>query len=683
MKAKFISREISWLSFNARVLQEAADPQVPLIERIKFLGIFSSNLDEFFRVRVATLKRLTSLGKKAKKLIGHDPKEILEEIQEIVLKQQEKSDLIYLNILKELEKHKIFIVNENQLNEEQGEFVKSYFRQEVRPTLIPIMISHLPKFPDLKDQSIYLAICLLKRNHLRKAKYALIEVPTDVLPRFLILPESDGHKYIILLDDVIRYNLKDIFSIFHFDRFEAYTIKLTRDAELDIEDDVSESFIRKISKSLKLRKGGRPVRFIYDSQIPKELLEFLIKHIHLNKDDNLIPGGRYHNFKDFMNFPKIGSRSLQYLPLIPLRHKDLEYQKSLLKTISEKDIILHYPYQSFDYMIDLLREASIDPKVTSIKMTLYRAAKNSKVINALINAIKNGKAVTVIMELQARFDEEANIYWANKLQEEGARVIYGVPGLKVHAKLCLITRREKGKTLHYANIGTGNYNEATAKIYSDHSLFTSDQRITKEVSRVFDFFENNYKVSMFKHLVVSPFCMRERFVELIQNEIKNAQRGKEAYIILKLNNLADQHMIRKIYEASKAGVRIKLIVRSSCSLIPGIQGLSENIEAISILDKFLEHSRILIFYNGGKEKYYISSADWMTSNLDRRVEVACPIYDKAIQQELKTFLDIQWKDNTKARIINEKQDNPYRKISSEARIRAQEAIYDFLKGTSL
>jgi len=681
MKTTLISREISWLSFNARVLQEAADPTVPLIERVKFLGIFSSNLDEFFRVRVATLKRLSRLGKKAKKLIGHDPKKILEEIQETVLKQQTTFEAIYLNILRELERERIFIITEKQLNAKQKEFVKSYFHREVRPTLIPIMIDQLPKFPDLKDKSIYLAVRLCKRGGSKKTKYALIEVPTDVLPRFLILPEIKGHQYLILLDDVIRYNLEDIFSVFCFDVFEAYTIKLTRDAELDIDEDVSESFIRKISKSLKRRREGRLVRFIYDSQMPQDLLKFLIERIPLHQDDNLIPGGRYHNFKDFMNFPKIGPGNLHYKPSLPLCHKDFDRSRSLLKAIGRKDKLLHYPYQSFDYVIDLLREASIDPKVTSIKMTLYRVAKNSNVVNALINAVQNGKSVTVVMELQARFDEEANIYWANKLQEEGARVIYGVPRLKVHAKLCLITRREKGKFVDYANIGTGNYNEVTARIYSDHSFFTADKRITEEVNKIFHFFESNYKVGTYKHLLVSPFQMRKKLVKLIQNEITNAKKGKQAYILLKLNNLVDPDMIEKIYEAGRAGVRIKLILRGVCSLMAGVRGLSENIEAISIVDKFLEHSRIFIFCNGGEEKYYISSADWMTRNLDHRVEVACPIYDKDVQQELKTFLDLQWKDNTKARVLNEKQDNPYKGTSSETGLRAQEAIYDFLKGT--
>ena len=679
MKLPYTNKEISWLSFNGRVLQEAADSSVPLFERIKFLGIYSSNLDEFFRVRVATLKRLSKMDKEAKKITGLNPDAILKEMQSIVLEQNSRFETVYEEILEALAKEKIYIINENHLNRGQGEFVRRYFQQKVRPKLIPIMMDQVDKFPEMREQCIYLAVHLIRHNDSPKTKHALIEVPTDVLPRFLILPQSGRRRYIILLDDVIRFNLEDIFSIFRFDEFRAYTVKLTRDSELDIDDDMSQSMIKKLSKSLKQRKGGNPVRFIYDAEMPKSLLNIFIEGLNLSDEDALIPGGRYHNFKDFMNFPDFKSNHLQYETILPLPHHDIDRQKSLMKTIDERDILIHYPYQSFHYVIDFLREASIDPKVSSIKFTLYRVAKYSSVINALINAVRNGKSVVVVLELQARFDEEANIYWANKLKEEGVKVIYGVPGLKVHSKLCLVTRKKKGGVSRYAIIGTGNYNENTARIYSDHSLFTADKRLTGDVSKIFDFFENNYNISTFKNLIVAPFDLRKKINKFIKNEIKNAQEGQEAYIFLKANNLVDSKIIKHLYTASQAGVKIKLIVRSMFSLIPGIEGVSENIQAISIVDKFLEHSRIFMFCNGGDEKIFISSADIMPRNLDRRVEVTCPIYDVNIKRELKTFLDIQWKDNVKARILNEPLDNQFRPGDSFRHVRTQWDIYDFLQ----
>jgi polyphosphate kinase len=679
MKIKLRNKELSWLSFNDRVLQEAADPTTPLIERIKFLGIFSSNLDEFFRVRVATLKRLSKLGKRGKKILGQDPQKIVERIQNIVLDQHERFDQIYQNILAELAKENIFIVNETQLSPEQGEFVKSYFHREVRSKLIPIMLDGATKFPALKDRSIYLAVVLSKNDEPKKAKYSLIEIPTDVLPRFLILPDLGNKKSIILLDDVIRYGLRDVFTVFNFDIGGAYTFKLTRDAELDLGDDLSESYIRKVSKSVKQRKAGNPVRLIYDEHMPKELIALLTKQLGVNQDDTMIPGAKYHNFKDFMNFPEVGAKRLRYEPQFFLPHADIDPNKSLFAAIRDHDLLLHFPYHSFDHFIDLLREASIDPKVTAIKITLYRVAKNSSVVNALINAVKNGKSVTVVVELQARFDEETNIYIANNMQEEGVRVIYGVPGLKVHSKLCLITRREKNKAVHYACIGTGNLNEVTSKLYSDHFLFTADKRLTKEVHRIFEFFESNYKVTAFKHLIVSPYNMRQKFVRMIRNEIKHAQAGKAAFIFLKMNNLADTKICQELYNASAAGVKIKLIVRSMFSLVTGVPGLSDNIEAISIVDRFLEHSRIYVFGNGGEPKYFISSGDWMTRNFDGRVEVTCPIYDKSIQRELQTFLDIQWQDNVKARVLDRKLGNEFRNSPARSKIRSQNKLYDFLK----
>lgn len=673
-----INREISWLSFNGRVLQEAADDTTPLIERIKFLGIFSSNLDEFYRVRVATLKRMTKAEGKAKAIIGDKPVKILHEIQDIVLRQSSEFDRIYKDILGRLAEAGINLINEKELSPEQERHVTAYFDQEVRSALIPVMIENIRQFPPLKDHAIYLAVRMVKDGENSKPHHALIEVPTDTLPRFLVLPPRDHAVDIILLDDVIRYGLKDIFSIFEYTGFEAYTVKLTRDAELDLDDDITVSFFEKISKGVKQRKRGTPVRFIYDSSIPPDFLSLIMRRLRLTVRDTVIPGGRYHNFKDFMNFPNIGSPSLVYEPLPPLLHRDIDPSRSFFAAIRKRDILLQFPYHSFHHVIDLLREASIDPKVVSIKMTLYRVAKNSRVVNALINAARNGKSVTVVLELQARFDEEANIYFADRLKEEGVRVIHGLPNFKVHAKLCLITRDEKGGVRSYADVGTGNFHEGTARVYSDLSLFTADARITEEVAKVFGILESYYRTETFKHLIVAPFMLRTRLVKLINREIAIARAGKEASIVMKMNSLVDTRMIEKLYEAGEEGVKVRLIVRGMCSLIPGEKGLSENISVTSIVDRFLEHARIFVFHNEGDPRYFLSSADIMTRNLDRRIEVVCPVYDPAIQAELRSILDIQFADNARARIINRAQDNRYKRASGGKPVHAQYETYRLL-----
>lgn len=675
----FINREISWLSFNERVLQEAADANVPLLERLRFLGIFSNNQDEFFRVRIATLKRLLALGKRAKATIHYKPKKILSEVQKAVLRQGRKFEEIYSQIHAELSKKGIHIINETQLNAEQGEFVKNYFNENVRHALVPIMLQQVKTFPELKDKAIYLAIRLSVKNKTQSKQYALAEVPTDVADRFLILPSKGKNKYIILLDDVIRYNLKEVFVAFPYNQIEAYTIKVTRDAELDIDNDISHSFLDKITKSVKARQKGVPVRFVYDKQIPRDLFEFIKLKMKLKDNDNILPGGRYHNFKDFMRFPKMGNDALYYQRIKPIPHKKLPTGASFFEVLKKQDVMLHYPYQSFTHFIDFLREAAIDPLVKTIKITLYRVAAKSMVINALINAAKNGKHVVAVVELQARFDEEANIKWAQQLQDEGIQVIYGVQGLKVHSKLCLITRSEGGKNLHYANITTGNYNEQTSQVYSDDALFTSNSAITKEVEHVFDFFEKNYKVHQYKHLILSPLSTRKKFIKLIENEIDHARKGKPAEIFIKMNSLVDEEMISQLYKAGRAGVKVRAIVRGICTLVPGVPGMSENIEVISLVDKFLEHSRIFIFKNGGDELYFISSADWMTRNLDYRVETGCPIYDKSIQRELRKIMEIQWSDNTKTRTIDPGLRNELRIHANAPKVRAQDAIYEMLK----
>ena len=677
-----INREISWLSFNERVLQEAADPNVPLIERFKFLGIYSNNQDEFFKVRVATIKRMIDVEKSTGVKNKIMPRKILNQIQKKVVHLKDRFEKIYSNLIKELAKHNIYIINETHLSPEQGDYVRSYFHEHVHSVITPIMLQNVKEFPQLKDKSIYLAIKLSRINTTPDTQLAIIEVPTDVIPRFIVLPPINRKKYIILLDDVIRYCLDDIFVTFRYEKYEAYTIKLTRDAELDIDNDLSKSFLEKITESVSSRKKGQPVRFVYDSSISPDLLKYLIKHLELGNEDNLIAAGRYHNFKDYMKFPNLGGKRLIYKPTPPTAHPLIKPHNSILEMIAQKDILLHVPYQKFDMYINLLREASIDPRVVSIKITLYRVAYNSRVINTLINAAMNGKKVTVVIELQARFDEKSNIYWSRKLEEAGAHVIFGMHGLKVHSKLMLITRKEKRKILKYGSVGTGNYHEETASIYADMHLITVDKRITEEIDKVFQFFETTYKTYTYKHLMVSPLYMRKRIYALIDNEIKNARSGKTAYIILKINSLVDTDMIRKLYQASAAGVRIKAIIRGMCSLIPGVPGLSENIQVVSIVDKFLEHTRVFVFCNNRKELYFISSADWMPRNLDHRIEVAAPVYDPDIQKEIKTMLNIQLKDNVKARIINESQDNQYKTIKNSRPVRSQMELLNYYKKLS-
>jgi len=677
MSKTYIPKEISWLSFNERVLQEADNKDVPLMERFKFLGIYSNNLDEYFRVRVATLKRLSQFGAKSKTILGYSTKATLKKIQELVLSQNLKFEKIYSGLIQELDKHNIHIINEKQLTQEQTEFVQKYFHKEVRTRLMPFLIEKDTELPNLTDDAIYLAIYLVKKET-QKKRFALLEIPTHVLPRFIALPEKGDDKYVMFIDDIIRYGLKEIFFIFDFDEFSAYTIKLTKDAELEIVDDISESYIDKLSRSLQQRKWGTPVRFIYDRKMPDELLKILTKKLSFGPDDVIIPADRYHNFKDFMNFPNLGRKKFYYDPLVPVPHRDIQAGKSILSAIKKKDIMLFFPYHPFDHFIDLLREASIDPYVTSIQITLYRLARNSSVINALLNAVRNGKNVTTVVELQARFDEEANILWGNKLMEEGVKVIYGVPGLKVHAKLCLITRVKNDVTQRYAAIGTGNFNEDTAKIYTDHLLLTTNKKITNEVFKAFNFFNVNYKKDNFYHLVLSPFFLRNKIILMIENEIKNALAGKKAYIYLKLNNLTDNEIINHLYEASKSGVIIKLIIRGMISLVPGIKDISENIKAIGIVDRFLEHTRFLIFCNGGDEECYISSADLMTRNIEHRIEVTCPIFDKSIKSEIRKIFEIQWADNVKARIFDENQSNIFVKHGKDI-IQSQIEVHNYIK----
>lgn len=675
----FVDRELSWLDFNTRVLQEAADPTVPLMERIKFLGIFSNNLDEFFRVRVATLKRLVKLRRKNKIDFGFDPKKGLKQIHNIVVEQQGEFEAIFQNINKELAKNNLYLINERQLTDNQGVIVKNYFNEIVRPLLVPLMINEMTAFPELKDGLIYLAIKLAHHNSNKKTQYALIELPTHKISRFFVFERSDNRTYIMLLDDVVRYALGDIFGMFGYDQFGAYTIKITKDAEMEY-DILSKNMLELISTSLKQRKFGQPVRLVYDSEIDPEMLNFLIDELSLNTtEDSVIAGGRYHNFKDFMDFPRIGTPEMNPQPFIPLQHPDIDHKKSIFQAIKQKDIFLHFPYQSFLPIIDFLREAAIDPQVVYIKAVLYRLAKNSNIINALLNAKANGKNVTAVIELQARFDEEANIEWTKQLSEAGITVIHGHKNRKVHTKLLLIGRREGEDIVKYANVSTGNFHESTAKMYADDSLLTANPKITQDIAKVFQYLETG-QIRRFANIFVAPWQISQKFGELIEQEIANKKLGKPAYIIAKMNSLSDEQMIRRLYRASRAGVEIKLIVRGICRLIPGVKNLSENIEVISVVDRFLEHSRLFLFANGGEEACYISSADWMERNLHRRIEVACPIYNEDLKQDIKTILDYQLRDNCKARWVNRRKLHNVHKSDVQPVFRSQEKIYEYFKG---
>jgi len=664
------------------VLQEAADKRNPLIERMKFLGIFSNNRDEFFRVRVATLNRIVKVGEISQGT-GFNPQKILRQIGEIVQVQEKEFQRIFNAIVTEFLEHNIYITTEEQLTIKQGEFVRRYFQEQVRVYLFPLMIGSFKDVSSLVDKSIYLAVSLESSNAKIKPNYALIEVPTRSVSRFLILPKVNKKQYVMLLDDVIRFCLSEIFSLLGYDLYSAYTIKVTRDAELDIDTDVLKSFLEVMAESIKQRKRGNPVRFVYDTSMPEEFLKLITKKLDIRKDDPIRGGGRYHNFKDFMSFPDLGHPELEYAPMPPKRHPEITPNTSIISLMKEKDIMLHFPYQTFRHVIDLLREASIDPKVRSIKMTIYRAAKNSSIINSLISAARNGKYVTVYLELQARFDEEANIYWTERLQEEGVKVIHSIPGHKVHSKLLLIRRKENNVNALYAMISTGNFNEDTALIYTDDGLLTSDPRICKDVNNAFLQMESAYRPYKYKSMVLAPFNMRTHFIRMLNYEIRQAKAGKEAWAIIKLNNLVDDAIVRKLYQASQAGVKIQLIVRAICVAIPGIPGMSDNIQGISIVDRFLEHSRILVFCHGGDPKYYITSADWMVRNFDNRIEVACPIYDKKIQQELWEILQLQLRDNTKARIIGgQGEPNTYLKTNGKP-VQSQVKIYEYLSGKKL
>ncbi len=672
----FMPRELSWLSFNARVLQEAADETVPLVERVRYLGIFSNNSDEFFRVRVAEVRRLISVSSGPSK---QQSKELLAAIMDGVVTLQKEFDRIYRALMEELATRRMYLINERQLDPGQAAFVQTYFSEKVLPELEPIMLRDGQPIPTLNDESLYLAVDIKSGD---EYYYAVVEVPTDRLDRFVEIPRrrARGGKVFIVLDNIIRACLPQMFrGVLDIDDTAAYCFKFSRDAELDIDTGILQSLIDKMASSLKQRRKADAVRMVYDQNIPGRLLDYLTARFGFGKYDSLIAGGRYHNSKDFIGFPNVGRKYLEFKPLPPIRIERLDTRNSIFDAIRDKDVFLYYPYHPFDYVIDLLKTAALDPDVTDIKICLYRVARNSRVIDALVNAVHNGKRVLAVVELAARFDEQANIDWAQRLTENGINVIFGIPGLKVHSKLVLIERKEGSAVRYYSHIGTGNFNEKTARIYTDFTLITYDQNIGKDVYNVFDFLQYNYKHFQYRVLLVSPHTTRPGLLQMIDQEMANARAGYPASMTLKCNNLVDKELVTRLYEASQAGVEIKLIVRGMCSLLPGVADISENITAISIVDRFLEHPRVYVFLNRGNPRYLIGSADLMTRNLDFRVEALCPIFDADAQRTIQSILDLQWHDNIKARVIDQRQTNAYVEHRPRTtRIRSQERIHDYL-----
>lgn len=674
----YFAPELSWLSFNDRVLQEAKDKNNPIIERMRFLGIFSNNLDEFFRVRVADVKRRILLNKLPDTNFDEDEL-LLTQIQQKVLQLGKKFNQIHQQILVDLNEHNIHVDRPEKLSEFHINWLRNFFFDNVLQHIAPIMLDENKDYSDhINDTMTYLFVEMLSD----KSHYAMLEVPTDRIPRFVILPpeKTRRHKTIVLLDDIILFFINDVFSsFFSFNEIQAHAIKLTRDAEYNLDDELEEGILDKMSKGLKQRIYAEPVRLVYDEAMPEPMLKVMKKRLGVTHHDALIPGGRYRNFRDFISFPNIGRQYLENKKLPALQSTAFNNHASVFDAISKQDILLYYPYHTFNHLLEYVRQAAFDPKVTQIKVNIYRVASKSRLISALINAAQNGKKVTVMVELKARFDEQNNIEWAKVLSAAGIKVIFGIPALKVHSKLCIIHRREKGQIVKYAHVGTGNFHEKTAKIYTDFSLFTKHTGICDESDNVFKFIQSSYKPFVFDHLMISPVNARDVLKDLINQEVAHVENGYSGKITIKINNLVDKELVDCLYQAARKGVKIRIIVRGMCSLVPGLSNFSDNIRVISIVDRFLEHPRVMVFSNNGEEKVYISSADWMTRNLDHRVEVGVPIYDEKLKQLIIDIIELQFKDRTKARIIDSEQKNNYVKRGNRKKIRSQIAIYDHLK----
>lgn len=672
----YLQREISWMYFNHRLIQEASDDTVPLLERLNFLGIYSNNLDEFFRVRVAMLNRIVRIKDSSLKSEKKKVEKLLDTLHQLNKKYTNEFEEVFSSLKNQLETAGIFILNENEISEAQKDEVLQIFRNVLNRHIYPRMIQPKANFEDISDENVYLAIRLTDKHS--KKEFALLELPTNVFGRFIELKQTGKNKKIIMfLDDAIRVCLSNIFVGRKYLKYEAYAFKITKDSEIDIEPGFNGDILDKVAKAVKNRKKGLPVRFIFDSNIPGDLLSKMCKVLKIGKSDLLIPGSRYHNLKDLMRFPDCGSRKLKYPQIEPIHLDSIGGALSPLHLIHKKDVLLHYPYHHFSNYIHILREAAISNDVQEIKITLYRLARNSSVAEALICAAKNGKKVTAIVELFARFDEASNIYWSQKMQEAGIKVILGKEGLKVHSKLTYIKHREGD----IACISTGNFHEGNAAVYTDFTLMTSVPKLVKEVAQVFHFIEKPYLFPKFSELLVAPVNLRTKMTALINNEIKNARKGKQAYIRAKLNHLTDSEIVDQLYEAALAGVKIELLVRGSCSIKTTSAEISSSIRIKGIIDRYLEHSRIFIFCNGGNEKYYMGSSDWITRNFETRVEVLVPVYAKEIRDELKLVIDYGLKDNTKARIVDGSGDNTIE--GGEPLFRSQEQLYNYYKSKQI
>lgn len=668
----YIDRDLSWMYFNRRILQEATKENVPLLERLGFLGIYSNNLDEFFRVRMATLSRIAECEDKSLRTESEHARKLIKRINRLNAVYAKEYEEALAGVRSRLRDEHIFLLNENELDEEQQRYVRRFFRQRLSGFVSPVWITAARQLTDETDDSIYLAVKMNTEG--RKAgDYALIELPVQVSGRFVRLPDRDGNKYLMYLDDVIRYCLPFIFGGLGYTHFEAYAFKFTKDAEMEIGNDLRTGVLQKISKGVKSRRKGDALRVIYDQDMPAALHKRVMNLLNLDKLDTVQAGGRYHNHKDLMAFPDCGRDDLKYPVWKPLvRPETNSSRDSVLRMVQEGDRFIHVPYHSFDYYIRLLQEAAIHKEVKSIKTTLYRLAKDSKVVKALICAARNGKKVTVVIELLARFDEASNINWSKKMQDAGVHVIFGVENLKVHSKITHIGMRN-GSDI--ACVSTGNFHEGNARVYTDYMLMTAAKNIVKDVNAVFTFIEKPYMPVTFKELLVSPNEMKKKFVRLINNEIKNRQQGKPAYIKVKINHITEPEMVRKLYEASENGVRVDLLVRGNCSLVTGIPGKSDNIRICGIIDRYLEHSRIFIFANGGEKKCFIGSADWMPRNLDNRIEVVTPVYDAKIKEDLEKVIDYGLRDTMQGRIVDGTGENrPWTTEDGEA-FRSQEQLY--------
>ncbi len=671
-----IAKELSWLSFNERVLQEAADIRNPLIERVRFLGIFSSNQDEFFKVRVANLRRLSIHESKQG---GGESLQLMKEVQKKVRGLSDEFDHIYAEIETELTKKKIFFLPEGELSAKQSDWLREHFRDKIMRHIVPILVSNKKRLEDSLEAEVSYLIVQIKRK--ADVSYAVIDVPESV-PRILNVPPDRGHarNYFMLMDEVIRHNLDQIFTpFFDFDSLEAWSMKFSRDSEYILGDDPEVSLVKRMSQSMKQRMHAEPMRLSYDKKMPQQMVEMLLQQIGIEDIDAVIPGGRYRNFRDFIGFPNPIGPHLEFQRFPAIQNSQFQRHRNVFDAIDESDILLLYPYHRFSHFTEFVRQAAFDPQVSAIKINIYRAASNSRVAESLIDAARNGKHVSVNIELRARFDEQHNLQMTEKFVDAGIRVTFGIPSLKVHSKLCIVAKQIEGKERLYACISTGNFNEKTAKIYTDYALFTAKQSLCREAREVFTFIDCSYRQPRLKNLLVSPINTRSGLARRIEREITHVQQGRRGLIRAKLNNLVDDHFVNLLCEASQAGVQIELLIRGMCTLKPGVKGISENIRIISIVDRFLEHSRVIHFHNNGDDEVYISSADWMTRNLDERVEVTCPILDPQLQQQMLQVLDLQLKENYKAREIDAAQSNQYVKRGNQRKVHSQLQVYDMLQ----